>query len=551
MVYLNEELKTIFEKAIAKLFDIENPSQYVVIEIPKDKNHGDYATSVAMRLTKLLRCRPQEIAEKIKAEVEKEDLVETIEIAGPGFLNITVKKESLSGIVHDVLTKKEEFANTNYGNGTKIMVEYVSANPTGDLHLGHARGAAYGDTLTRVLKYIGYDVCREYYVNDAGNQIEVLGKSLYERYLEALGLPFDVEKIGYQGKDVQKLAAKLAKTDGNKWVNDESVERYDYFKKVGTKLELDKIKVDLDLYRISFDHYQSELELYRSGKVENALTELKKTPYCYESEGALWLKTTEFGDDKDRVLIKSDGSLTYFTPDIAYHKDKFDRGYEKLVDILGADHHGYIARLKAGLKIMGYNPDNLEIKICQIVRLMDGDTEIKMSKRTGNAITIRELCEDVGVDVARYFFVSKPIVSHLDFDLNLARKQSSENPVYYIQYAYARMNSILKKNSDYDIKETYPLLTSAKEVELMKQMGELKDVLIDVANVKEVNIICNYAYKFAQIFHSYYVETPVIDESNIEMTKERLAFVKACSIVLKTVLNLLGVDAKEAMYSDK
>jgi len=551
MVYLNEELKTIFEKAIAKLFDIESPSQYVVIEIPKDKNHGDYATSVAMRLTKLLRCRPQEIAEKIKAEVEKEDLVEAIEIAGPGFLNITVKKESLSSIVHDVLTKKEDFANTNYGNGTKIMVEYVSANPTGDLHLGHARGAAYGDTLTRVLKYIGYDVCREYYVNDAGNQIEVLGKSLYERYLEALGLPFDVEKIGYQGKDVQKLAAKLAKTDGNKWVNDESVERYDYFKKVGTKLELDKIKVDLDLYRISFDHYQSELELYRSGKVENALTELKKTPYCYESEGALWLKTTEFGDDKDRVLIKSDGSLTYFTPDIAYHKDKFDRGYEKLVDILGADHHGYIARLKAGLKIMGYNPDNLEIKICQIVRLMDGDTEIKMSKRTGNAITIRELCEDVGVDVARYFFVSKPIVSHLDFDLNLARKQSSENPVYYIQYAYARMNSILKKNSDYDIKETYPLLTSAKEVELMKQMGELKDVLIDVANVKEVNIICNYAYKFAQIFHSYYVETPVIDESNIEMTKERLAFVKACSIVLKTVLNLLGVDAKEAMYSDK
>ena len=551
MVYLNEELKTIFEKAIAKLFDVENPSQYVVIEIPKDKNHGDYATSVAMRLTKLLRCRPQEIAEKIKAEVEKEDLVEAIEIAGPGFLNITVKKESLSGIVHDVLTKKEGFANTNYGNGTKIMVEYVSANPTGDLHLGHARGAAYGDTLTRVLKYIGYDVCREYYVNDAGNQIEVLGKSLYERYLEALGLPFDVEKIGYQGKDVQKLAAKLAKTDGNKWVNDESVERYDYFKKVGTKLELDKIKVDLDLYRISFDHYQSELDLYRSGKVENALTELKKTPYCYESEGALWLKTTEFGDDKDRVLIKSDGSLTYFTPDIAYHKDKFDRGYEKLVDILGADHHGYIARLKAGLKIMGYNPDNLEIKICQIVRLMDGDTEIKMSKRTGNAITIRELCEDVGVDVARYFFVSKPIVSHLDFDLNLARKQSSENPVYYIQYAYARMNSILKKNSDYEIKETYPLLTSAKEVELMKQMGELKDVLIDVANVKEVNIVCNYAYKFAQIFHSYYVETPVIDESNIEMTKERLAFVKACSIVLKTVLNLLGVDAKEAMYSDK
>lgn len=551
MVYLNEELKKIFEKAIEKVFSVEDAGQYVVIEIPKDKNHGDYATSVAMRLTKVLRCRPQEIAEKIKGEVEKEDLIEKVEIAGPGFINITVKKESLSSIVHDVLAKGENFANTNYGNGKKIMVEYVSANPTGDLHLGHARGAAYGDTLTRILKYIGYDVLREYYVNDAGNQIEVLGHSLYERYLEALGLPFDLEKIGYQGKDVVKLAKELAKKDGNKWVGDDSEERLDYFKKVGTKLELDKIKVDLDLYRVGFDHYQSELDLYRSGKVKLGLESLKKTPYCYESEGALWLKTTDFGDDKDRVLVKKDGTLTYLTPDIAYHKDKFDRGYTNLVDILGADHHGYIARLKAGLKILGYNPDNLEIKICQIVRLMDDGIEVKMSKRTGNAVTIRELCEDVGVDVARYFFISKPIISHLDFDLGLARKQSSENPVYYIQYAYARMNSILKKCSDYEIKDTYPLLTQPKEVELMKQMGELKDVLIDVANVKEVNIVCNYAYKFAQVFHSYYVETQVIDESNLELTHERLAFIKACSIVLKTVMGLLGVDAKEEMHSDK
>jgi len=547
MTDMNLKLKEVVSKAVRDTFGLENAEDYVVIEIPKDKNHGDYATSVAMRLTKILKSRPLDIATKLKEVIEKDELISNVEIAGPGFINLTVKTESLSLIVKEVLTKGEKFANPDLGKGEKIMVEYVSANPTGDLHLGHARGAAYGDTLTRILKYVGYDVCREYYVNDAGHQIEVLGNSLYERYREALGLPFDLEKIGYQGKDVIKLAKEIAKKDGNKWVDDDSTERFDYFKKVGTKLELDKIKVDLDLYKVEFDHYQSELDLYRSGKVDNVLKILRESPYGFEKEGAFWLKTTEFGDDKDRVLIKSDGSLTYFTPDISYHKDKFDRGYNKLIDVLGADHHGYLARMKAAMKILGYNPENLEFRICQMVRLMDEGVEVKMSKRTGNAVTIRELCEDVGVDVARYFFISKPILSHLDFDLGLARKQSSENPVYYIQYAFARMNSILRKRSDYEVKDSYPLLTTEKEVELMKHMGELKNVLIDVAKVKEVNILCNYAYKFAQIFHSYYVETIVIDESNAELTKERLALIKAASIALKTVLGLIGVNAREEM----
>ena len=427
------------------------------------------------------------------------------------------------------------------------MVEYVSANPTGDLHLGHARGAAYGDTLTRVLKFSGYDVLREYYVNDAGNQIETLGNSLYERYKEALGLSFDMSKIGYQGKDVIKLAKDIAKTDKDKWVNDDSIERKDYFKKVGTKLELDKIKVDLDLYRVGFDHYQSELELYRSGKVKNALEALKKTPYVYEKDNALRLKTTEFNDDKDRVLVKSDGSLTYFTPDIAYHKDKFDRGYDHLINIFGADHHGYMARLKAGLKILGYDDNKLEFRIIQIVRLMENGQEVKMSKRTGNAVTIRELCEDVGVDVARYFFISKPIISHLDFDLTLARKQSNENPVYYIQYAYARMNSILVKDNAFEIKDSYPLLTNEKEIALLKHIASFKDTLVDVCKIKEVNILSNYAYKLAQLFHSFYNDLKVIDPENETLTKERLSLVKASQITLKNVLNLLGVEAKESM----
>lgn len=544
---LTSKLKDVIKVALKDAFNLEDQDSIIAIEIPKEKTHGDYSSNIAMRLTRVLHKSPSEIANILKVELEKSSLITKVEVAGPGFINLFINQDSITKVIKDILTLKEKYGQTNFGNNEKVMVEYVSANPTGDLHLGHARGAAYGDTLTRVLSFVGYDVLREYYVNDAGNQIETLGNSLYERYREALGLSFDLSKIGYQGKDVIKLAKDIAKQDKDKWVDDDSIERKDYFKKVGTKLELDKIKVDLDLYRVHFDHYQSELDLYRSGKVEKTLEDLKKTPYTYENEGALWLRTTDFGDDKDRVLVKKDGSLTYFTPDIAYHTDKFNRGYPHLIDILGADHHGYIARIKAGIKIMGNNPDDLEVKIIQIVRLMEKGEEVKMSKRTGNAVTIRELCEDVGVDVARYFFISKPIISHLDFDLDLARKQSNENPVYYIQYAFARMNSILKKDNSFVLKDSYPLLTDEKEINLIKHLNELPNLLIDVAKVKEVNILANYSYKLAQYFHSFYNDLVVIDKDNRELTEERLSLVKACSIVLKTVLNLLGVEAKESM----
>ena len=544
---LTSKLKDVIKVALKDAFNLEDQDSIIAIEIPKEKTHGDYSSNIAMRLARVLHKSPSEIANILKVELEKSSLITKVEVAGPGFINLFINQDSITKVIKDILTLKEKYGQTNFGNNEKVMVEYVSANPTGDLHLGHARGAAYGDTLTRVLSFVGYDVLREYYVNDAGNQIETLGNSLYERYREALGLSFDLSKIGYQGKDVIKLAKDIAKQDKDKWVDDDSIERKDYFKKVGTKLELDKIKVDLDLYRVHFDHYQSELDLYRSGKVEKTLEDLKKTPYTYESEGALWLRTTDFGDDKDRVLVKKDGSLTYFTPDIAYHTDKFNRGYPHLIDILGADHHGYIARIKAGIKIMGNNPDDLEVKIIQIVRLMEKGEEVKMSKRTGNAVTIRELCEDVGVDVARYFFISKPIISHLDFDLDLARKQSNENPVYYIQYAFARMNSILKKDNSFVLKDSYPLLTDEKEINLIKHLNELPNLLIDVAKVKEVNILANYSYKLAQYFHSFYNDLVVIDKYNRELTEERLSLVKACSIVLKTVLNLLGVEAKESM----
>ena len=545
---LKEQLIELLKKVLHEELNVLDHDDLIMIEIPKETIHGDYSTNIALRLTKILHSNPKDIALKISEGLKKDSLIKNVEIAGPGFINLFLNHESLGNLINDILLMDEKYGSSNFGNNEKIMVEYVSANPTGDLHLGHARGAAYGDSLTRVLKFEGYDVLREYYVNDAGNQIDVLGLSLYERYKEALNLPFDLEKIGYQGKDVKELAKQIVNEIGDKYVNDNSKERFDYFKKVGTKLELDKIKKDLDLYRVSFDHYQSELEMYSSGKVENALKVLKESKYTYELDGALWLKTTEFGDDKDRVLVKKDGSYTYLLPDIAYHKDKFDRGYNNLLDILGADHHGYTTRLRTGLEVLGYDSSKLNFAMIQIVRLMENGEEVKMSKRTGNAVTIRELCDDVGVDVARYFFVSKPIVSHLDFDLNLARKNSSDNPIYYIQYAYARCCSILTK-SNYKEKRSssYELLELEKEKSMLKHLGDFKETLIEVCKHKEVNILTNYIYKLAQIFHSYYNDTRIIDETDLNKSNQRMDLIKSVSVVLKNALNLLGIEAKKVM----
>ena len=547
MDLVSNKIVIIIKSALKNVYNLENIDSLVMVEIPKLKDHGDFSSNIALRLAKVLKNSPINIANSLKGELENNDFIEKVEVVVPGFLNFFVKKDSLSEIINKIIDQGKDYGRNNFGKNEKVMVEYVSANPTGDLHLGHARGAAYGDSLTRVLKFSGYDCLREYYVNDAGNQIEVLGESLYQRYLEALGYEFDLEKIGYQGKDVKNIASKIAKDIKEKYVHDDSDDRKLYFKKVGRELELSKIKKDLDLYRVSFDHYQSELDLYKDGKVKNTLEALKNSGFTYDLDGALWLRTTDFGDDKDRVLIKSDGSYTYLLPDIAYHKDKFDRGYDHLINLFGADHHGYIIRLKAGLKILGYNSDNLDIQIVQMVRLMENGIELKMSKRTGNAITIRELCEDVGVDVARYFFISKPIVSHLDFDLDLARKHSSENPVYYIQYAYARCASILRRVKEVKKLETYSLLTNDKEVSILKELASFEQILVDICKYKEVNILCNYAYKLASLFHSYYNECKVIDETNSELTTERLALVKAIKITLENALNLLGIEVKEDM----
>ena len=539
MNQIENNLKQALHNAVQKAFDTELDTASIVIEIPKDKSHGDYSTNVAMQLTRVLKNNPRKIAEAVVEALDKAAAdIESCEIAGPGFINFTIKNTSLAQIITRVLQEQDNYGNSNDGQGLKVNVEYVSANPTGDLHLGHARGAAWGDSITRLMKASGYDVCREYYVNDAGNQIVNLGKSLQARYREHLGLDFDLPEDGYHGEDVKNIAIAIAGEYKDAYV-EYSDANLKFFKEKGIAFELDKIRRDLDNFRVHFDVWSSEQSIRDEGKVEKALEVLHEKGLTYEEDGALWFATTRFGDDKDRVLRKKDGSYTYLVPDIAYHKDKLDRGYDLLVDLLGADHHGYIPRLKASIEALGNNPDKLQVDIIQMVRLVENGEEVKMSKRLGNAVTIRELCEEVGVDAVRYFFVQRAVDTHLDFDLGLARKQSNDNPVYYAQYAHARICSILRQASE--------IAEAQKEIALMKYINEFTNVVSDAARSRAPHKVCNYIQKLAQHFHSFYNVCKVIDPQQPELSSQRLALLKATKITLKNALYLIGVDAIEKM----
>lgn len=544
-------LKGTLKQAIISCGFVEEYDQEsITIEIPKDKSHGDYSTNLAMQLTKLLRRNPREIATAIVEAIDKESAnIEKIEIAGPGFINLFLAKDAMTSIIKEVLEEKEAYGRTNYGNKTKYNVEFVSANPTGDLHLGHAKGAAVGDSICRIMDAAGYDVTREYYINDAGNQIHNLALSLYARYKQAFGQEVEMPEDGYHGKDIIDIAAKIKEVDGDKYLAMDEASAITFFRNKGTEYELQKIKDILNEFRVSFDVWFSETSLYENNKVVPTIEKLKAAGYTYEEDGALWFKSTEFNDDKNRVLIKSDGSYTYLTPDIAYHLNKLDRGYEYLVDLLGADHHGYINRMKAAIQALGYNADQLNIDIIQMVRMMDNGQPVKMSKRTGNAVTIKDLIEEIGVDATRYFFVSKAANTPFDFDIGLAKSKSNENPVYYAQYAHARMCSIkaqaAKANVEYS--EKYDLLVNSKEIELVKHINEFRNVIIDSAVNRTPHKITNYIQRLAQLFHSFYNECYVIDENNLELSGQRLALVEATRITIANALNLIGVSAPEKM----
>lgn len=550
---VKSRLKNEIEAAVLKAgLATEEQLPQVVLETPKDKAHGDFSTNMAMQLARVAKKAPRMIAEElINSFDQSKASIQKVEIAGPGFINFYMDNSYLTDLIPAIIKSGNEYGQTNFGNGEKILVEFVSANPTGDLHLGHARGAAFGDSLCNILDKAGYEVTREYYINDAGNQINNLTFSVEARYMQALGMEKEMPADGYHGADIIEIGKTLAAEFGDRYVNEPEEARYKFFREYGLKLEMEKLQRDLRNFRVEFDVWYSETSLYKNGKVLEALDDLKQRGETYEEEGATWFRSTTYGDDKNRVLIKSDGSYTYLTPDIAYHRDKLSRGADKLIDILGADHHGYIPRMKAAIQALGYNADTLEVEIIQMVQLYQDGEKVKMSKRTGKAVTLRDLMEEVGTDATRYFFAMRGCDSHLDFDMDLAVSKSNENPVYYSQYAHARVCSILRQGEEmgivYNGEADYSLVSSEKEYELLKKLGEFPAAVSLAASKRTPHHITNYVFELAGTFHSFYNAEKVLDAENVEKSKARLALMKSVQVTLQNALALVGVSAPEKM----
>ena len=524
----------------------------VILEKPKDKSHGDFAANIAMQLARIAKKAPRQIAEEIVKELNQEEAsIEKIDIAGPGFINFFMKNDFLREIIPTVLLQGENYGKTDAGKGERVQVEFVSVNPTGDLHLGHARGAAYGDVLCNLFAAAGYSVEREYYINDAGSQIDNLGLSVEARYLQELGQDVEMPEDGYHGQVIIDMAKAIIARDGEQWLEKSHEERLAYMKEFGLKASLKNIERDLKDFHVVFDNWFSERSLYKDGQIPAAVELLKEGNYIYEKDGATWFKSTEFGDDKDRVVIKQDGSYTYLTPDIAYHKNKLDRGYDKIINVWGSDHHGYIARMKAAIQALGYPADKLDVKIIQMVNLFEGGEKVRMSKRTGKAVSLRELMDEVGIDATRYFFVARSNDTQLDFDMDLARSESNENPVYYVQYAHARICTMLEqaKSKGFDVDAAYDdaLLTAEKEQDLLKKLGEFPQMIADAAEKHAPQRITNYVFELAALLHSFYNAEKVLDTDATERTSARIALMKAVRITIANALNLIGVTAPEKM----
>ena len=546
---LKTEIKTaIIQAGLAK----EEELPAIALEKPKDKQHGDFAANIAMQLARIAKKAPRQIAEEIVAHLDQTAAsIEKVDIAGPGFINFFMKSDFLGELIPTILEAGESYGQTDFGKGEKVQIEFVSVNPTGELHLGHARGAAYGDVLCNVLETTGHDVQREYYINDAGNQIDNLAISIEARYLQALGQDAEMPEDGYHGKDIIEIGKKLVAEEGDKWASVSVEERIAYFKEYGLKSLLGKIEEDLADFRVHFDHWFSERSLYKDNQITDVLGSLKDGKYTYEQDGATWLRSTDFNDDKDRVLIKKDGSYTYLTPDIAYHKNKFDRGFDKIVNVWGADHHGYIARMRAALLALGYPEEKFDVKIIQMVNLLEKGETLKMSKRSGNAVSLRELMDEVGVDAVRYYFVTRSNDSQLDFDVELDRSQSNDNPVFYVQYAHARICTMLtqaEKQGFTGIDDFDPtLLVAEKEVDLLTKLGAFPQVLTDAAEKYTPHHVTQYVFDLASLLHSFYNAEKVLDAENPELTKARIALMKAVRTTIANGLKIIGVSAPVKM----
>ena len=578
---LQELLTKCVQDLISKGILKEMPSK-IRIDHTKDNSHGDYATNIALMLSKQAKMSPIELAKIIIDQFEQKNFIKKIEIAGPGFINFFISQESSSSIVNEILVEAASYGCSDIGQGKKVLLEYVSANPTGPLHVGHGRGAAYGATVSNLLRNAGFIVDNEYYVNDAGRQMDILTVSIYLRYLTICGEDLRFPDNGYQGQYINDIAQGIYETSGQKFhlksdlvfenvcrdgteggdkeVHiDQLIEKAksilgDGFKavfEVGIESILSGIKNDLAEFGVVFEKWFSEQSLIDSGLSESCISKLKDSKNLYEKDGALWFKTTNYGDEKDRVVVRDNGNHTYFASDIAYHLEKLDRGYDKIINVWGADHHGYIPRVKASIEALGHNSDKLEILLVQFANLYRGGSKVQMSTRSGSFVTLEDLRAEVGNDAARFFYILRKSEQHMDFDLDLAKSKTNENPVYYIQYAHARICSVFKqadeKELELDVSQAnLSLLTEEIEKDILRELSRFRSVLESSAIQYEPHQLAYYLRDLSNHFHSYYNACKfIVDDKNL--TQSRLALINATQQILKNGLSILGVGAPESM----
>lgn len=564
---LYQALSSAVQAGALPLEEVPQPT----LERPREEGHGDWACTVAMRLAKAARMNPRQIAQILVDNLPENELIETVEIAGPGFINLTLANSVFQNVIAEVRAQGSDYGKSTLPKPCKVDLEYVSANPTGPMHVGHGRWAALGDSIARVMRHAGYDVDEEFYINDQGNQMNVFADSLVVRYQQALGQDVEMPEASYGGGYVKELAQQIIERDGDKWLSVDPDERRHEFREMGYKAMMENVKETLEIFGNHFDTWFSERSLFVADeegktKVNRAFEVMKEKGYIFEQDGATYFRSTAFGDEKDRVLIKTNGELTYFMSDVAYHYDKMQRGYDHLIDIWGADHHGYIPRCQAMMAAWGY-PDALEVVLGQLVTLFRDGQQVRMSKRTGEMITFRELIDEVGVDATRYMMLSKSSDQSIDFDIEVAKKKDASNPVYYVQYAHARICSILRKAAQARGIETegvsvtelvealsitnadLSVLTHESELELMRKMADFTDLVAGAARDRAPFRLTHYAQDLAALFHSFYTNCRVIGEGE-QLEQARLALADSARIVLALALGLLGVSAPEHMQTE-
>jgi len=525
----------------------------IELDRPKRKEHGDWATNIALDLASKMGRDPGEIAEAITDSLQAHpEVISRVEVAGRGFINFHLSPSFIREVLLEIRKREAAFGSSDAGRGEKVQVEFVSANPVGPLHVGHGRWGALGDTLAKVMSHAGYRVEREFYINDYGTQINNFGRSISARYMELSGEKVDIPEGGYAGQYIIDIARRIRGEHGDEFKDLPEEERANRFIEMEYPRMLESIERTLGSMGVEFDVWFSERELYRTGRVEKTLSWLEDRGGAYRHEGALWLRTTKYGDEKDRVLVRSSGEPTYFASDIAYHRDKMERGFDTVINIWGADHHGYVPRMKAAMDAMGYGAEHLEIILGQLVKLYRGGEPVAMSKRTGDIVTLDELLEEVGADAARYFFLQRSSDSPLDFDIELAKRESPENPVFYVQYAHARICSILKYAGEAALDAAVPpaedleLLETEAEMDLLRKLGELEEVVELCAGRRTPHRLTGYAEDLASLFHVFYRDCRVVSDDE-RLSRARLFLVRGVRQVLEIVLGLLGVSAPEEM----